>query len=50
MMTEYLELVKEAEEFSEKADAYDTDEMSPADLKYYMEVTTRCTEKMLEVY
>ncbi len=33
-----------------KLDQYDSDNMSTADYKYYIEVTTRCTQKMLEAY
>lgn len=50
MLGDYLNAIEELAEFEEKVDAYDTDEMSAADLAYYLEVTTRCTQKMLSVY
>lgn len=49
MLSEYLEMLSEIEEFSEKIDSYDQDEMSAADLAYYLEVTGRCTKKLLSV-
>lgn len=50
MLTEYTEIMEKYEDFDEAIDAYDTDSMSTADLNYYLEVTTRCTQKMLSVY
>lgn len=49
---EYDELIREtnSDMGAEDMDAYDTEEMSAADLAYYLEVTARCTQKMLSVY
>ena len=46
----YADLLEKLSDFEEKVDAYDTDDMSAADLAYYLEVTSRCTQKMLSVY
>ena len=43
MMAEYAELAAELEE-------WDTDEMSAADLAYYLEVTARVEARLLELY
>ena len=48
-MMEYLSLLQKYADFAEAADAYDQDEMSDADLKYYLEMTTRIEKRLLEV-
>ena len=48
-MMEYLSMLQKYADFVEAADAYDQDEMSDADLKYYLEVTTRIEKRLLEV-
>lgn len=50
MLTEYTQIMTKYEDFAKKADAYDTNEMSTEDAKYYLEVMNRCNQKMLEVY
>jgi len=50
MLTQYTEIMTKYEDFAEKVDNYNTEEMSTEDAKYYLEVTTRCTEKMLDLY
>lgn len=50
MITEYAEIMDEYADFVEKVDAYDTKRMSYADASYYIEVTSRCTQKILEIY
>ena len=50
MMKEYNDMMKKYDEFAKKCDEYDSDNMSAADAAYYLEVTTRCTQKMLEIY
>lgn len=50
MLTEYTEIMEEYADFIEKVDAYDTKTMSAADASYYIDVTSRCTQKMLEIY
>ena len=47
LLTEYAEVMQEYVDFADKIDAYDSDSMSTADASYYLEVTTRCTQKML---
>ncbi len=50
MLSEYSEIMGKYADFAEKVDQYDSKEMSVEDEKYYLEVTTRCTQKMLEIY
>ena len=50
MLTEYTEIMEEYTDFMEKVEAYDTETMSAMDARYYIEVTSRCTQKMLEIY
>lgn len=50
MLSEYYEIMGKYADFAEKVDRYDSKEMSTADAKYYLEVTTRCTQKMLDIY
>ncbi|MBQ9061564.1 MAG: hypothetical protein IJ121_01865 [Eubacterium sp.] len=49
MLDEYTDYMKKLAEFSEKADQYDQEEMSAADLSYYLDVTNRINHKLLEV-
>ncbi len=49
MLTEYLALMEDYSEYINSIDEYDPDEMSVADAQYYLEVTTRVSEKLLEV-
>ena len=48
-LMEYADMMQEYADFVEKVDAYDSDEMSAADAAYYLEVTSRCTQKMLRL-
>ena len=50
MLGEYGDMMQKYADFAEALDQYDSDNMSAADYKYYIEVTTRCTQKMLEIY
>ncbi len=50
MLGEYGEMMQKYAEFADKVDKYNSDDMSTEDYKYYIEVTTRCTQKMLEAY
>lgn len=50
ILTEYSEYLEKAEEMDKKLEALDDGEMSDEELKYYLEVTTRVTTKMLEIY
>lgn len=49
LLMEYADMMQEYADFMEKVDDYDSDEMSAADAAYYLEVTSRCTQKMLRV-
>ncbi len=49
LLMEYADMMQEYADFIDKVDAYDSDEMSTADAAYYLEVTTRCTQKMLKI-
>lgn len=49
LLTEYAEMMQEYVDFTDKIDAYESDSMSAADASYYLEVTTRCSQKMLGV-
>ncbi|WP_081749029.1 DUF6591 domain-containing protein [Butyrivibrio sp. FCS014] len=50
MLGEYGEMMQKYSDFAEKIDQYDSNSMSTEDSKYYIEVTTRCAQKMLEAY
>ena len=49
MLAEYSQMMASYADFTEKLAQYDENEMSAADAAYYLEVTTRCTQKMLEL-
>ncbi len=46
----YGEMMQKYADFADKIDKYDSNSMSTEDSKYYIEVTTRCAQKMLEAY
>ncbi|WP_081667882.1 zinc ribbon domain-containing protein [Butyrivibrio sp. WCD2001] len=48
LLTEYYEMLQKVQDFEAKVSNYDTETMSKEDFKYYTEVTTRCTKKMLD--
>lgn len=48
LLSEYGDMLKKMNDFSEKIDKYDKDEMSKEDYDYYIDVTMRCTTKMLK--
>ncbi len=50
MISDYMEFIEKYTDYMEKIEAVDEDSLSTADAKYYLEVTTRCTMKMLELY
>ena len=50
LLGEYADMLQKYSDFEEKIDKYDSDEMSTADAAYYLEVTTRVTQKMLTIY
>uniref|UniRef100_I5ATZ5 Uncharacterized protein n=1 Tax=Eubacterium cellulosolvens (strain ATCC 43171 / JCM 9499 / 6) TaxID=633697 RepID=I5ATZ5_EUBC6 len=49
MMGQYSDLMQRYVDFSDKIEKYDESNLSAEDYKYYIEVTTRCSQKMLEV-
>ncbi len=49
MLGDYTDMMTKLADFEAKLDKYDTDDMSTDDAAYYLEVTTRCTQKMLGV-
>lgn len=49
MLSDYWGLLEEYSEFLDKLNSYDTTKMSDADLKYYLEVTNRCINKLGEL-
>lgn len=50
MLDEYTDIMERMEEFEKQNEVYESSDMSAADLEYFLDVTTRCTKKMLEVY
>lgn len=50
MLVEYAEIMGKYEDFAKKLDQYNEEEMSTADAQYYLEVTSRCAQKMLDIY
>lgn len=50
MLSDYLDIMARYAEFVDEIDKYDTNTMSTADVAYYLDVTNRCTKKMLEIY
>ena len=50
MMDQYTDLLNKEEEFNKMAEKYDADEMTDEEAKYYLEVMTRCTQKMASAY
>lgn len=49
MLMDYFDMLYRLADFTEKADAYDPDEMSTADAAYYLEVTARIAMMLLSV-
>ena len=50
MLGEYASIMEKYGEFAEAVEKYDEKEMSTADANYYLEVTNRINQKMLDVY
>lgn len=48
MLSDYMRILSEYEDFAKMAEAYDPDKMSTEDAKYYLEVINRCNQKLLE--
>ncbi|MBP5594715.1 MAG: hypothetical protein J6Y02_04975, partial [Pseudobutyrivibrio sp.] len=49
LMSEYADMLEEYNDFSKALSKYDTNKMSSEDANYYLEVTTRCYRKMVNV-
>lgn len=49
ILADYASIMQEYADFASKLETYDSDSMSTADAAYYLEVTTRCSQKMLTV-
>ena len=48
MMLEYLDFMQRYAEFAQEVDDVDTENLSDADYAYYIEVTSRVAQKLLE--
>ena len=49
MIADYAEMLQKYNEFAEKAEKYDTNDMSKEEAKYYLDVMNRVNKKLLEV-
>lgn len=49
LLDDYADMMQQYAEFTEKAESYDTEEMSAADAAYYSEVVNRVNQKLLAV-
>lgn len=49
LLTEYTRILQDYSTWAEKIDDLDEDSLSAAEVAYYIEVTTRCSAKMLSV-
>lgn len=49
LLGEYSDMMSKYTDFATKIDKYDTNTMSTEDAAYYLEVTGRCTQKMLGI-
>lgn len=49
LLGEYTDMLSELSDFETKLNKYDSNNMSTEDAAYYLEVTTRCSQKMLEI-
>ena len=47
MLNDYTKIMNKYADFTDKINRYDTQTMSKADLEYYLDVTNRCSKKML---
>ena len=47
MMGDYASFMSRYADFAEKLDAMDESELTNAELAYYIEVTSRCSQKLL---
>ena len=49
LLAKYADIMQKYSDFAVKVEKYDTKEMSTEDAAYYIEVTSRCSQKMLKV-
>ena len=49
LLARYTDIMQKYSDFAVKVEKYDTKEMSTEDAAYYLEVTSRCSRKMLKV-
>ena len=49
LLPKYTEMLEKVAEMNEAFEAWDEDELSDAELKYYLEVTNRVMEKMADI-
>ena len=49
LLARYTDIMQKYSDFAVKVEKYDTKEMSTEDAAYYLEVTSRCSQKMLKV-
>ena len=49
LLAKYTDIMQKYSDFAVKVEKYDTKEMSTEDAAYYIEVTSRCSQKMLKV-
>ncbi|SFH52984.1 zinc-ribbon domain-containing protein [Pseudobutyrivibrio sp. OR37] len=47
LLTDYYDFLSKYNEYLSKVDSYKTESMTTADYNYYIEVTTRCSKKIL---
>ncbi len=50
LLADYTTIMAKYTDFATKIEQYNSKEMSTEDAKYYLEVTTRCTKKMMDIY
>ena len=50
LLGEYADIMAKYQDFETKINKYDSKQMSSADAAYYLEVTTRVTQKMMKIY
>jgi hypothetical protein len=50
MLSEYADIMQKYVDFADKVSKYNSSNLSTEDYKYYIEVTSRCTQKMLDIY
>ncbi len=49
LLADYTDMLTKATEMAEKFDAWENSDMNSAELKYYLDVNNRVTQKLLEL-